>query len=241
MDHRPKRRSPRRSHRVTPPPTTRPPLTSDDLPAPARTPPLVLFQPATNLRNDRQRPIKRRQLLLRVHMPIPSSPRPPLARHIEQRQLPRRQRNNATHDGSRRYSGVALGRMRPTGGPAATRPRPNREQAVANRGFSMRGPSQSCAGIFPAQREYSRSFAIDPPSGGGGNRTRVRGRTVRTSTSVVRALISPAGRFADALPAGQPSFECRASGDWRSLGYRARSLAPRAPASGRTGMGRRLT
>ncbi len=41
--------------------------------------------------------------------------------------------------------------------------------------------------------------------GGGGNRTRVRGRTDRTSTSVVRALISPDGRFADDLPAGQPS------------------------------------
>jgi len=36
-------------------------------------------------------------------------------------------------------------------------------------------------------RDFSRSFAIDLSSGGGGNRTRVRGRTERTSTSVVRA------------------------------------------------------
>jgi hypothetical protein len=38
--------------------------------------------------------------------------------------------------------------------------------------------------------------------GGGGNRTRVRGRTDKTSTSVVRALRSPGGRFADDLPTG---------------------------------------
>jgi len=38
--------------------------------------------------------------------------------------------------------------------------------------------------------------------GGGGNRTRVRGRTDRASTSVVRALDSPGGRFANDLSTG---------------------------------------
>jgi hypothetical protein len=41
--------------------------------------------------------------------------------------------------------------------------------------------------------------------GGGGNRTRVRGSTDRTSTSLGCPLISPDGRSAAALPPGQPS------------------------------------
>ena len=70
--------------------------------------------------------------------------------------------------------------------------------------------------------------------GGGGNRTRVRSRTDRTSTSVVRALLSPAGRFADDLPAGQPSLSVVPP----AIGF---PLAPSpivgapSPVSGRTG------
>jgi hypothetical protein len=46
---------------------------------------------------------------------------------------------------------------------------------------------------------------------------------------------------ADALPAGQPILWMSSLRRLALLRLRARSLAPRAPASGRTGMGRRLT
>ena len=173
MDDRPKRRRPRRPHRVTPSPATRPPLAPDDLSAPPGTPPLVLLQPAANLSDDRQRPIRRRQLLLRVHMPVPRLPGSPLCGRLEQRQLRRRQQNDATHDGPRRSNGAGVGRMRPSTDSVATRPRPDPSEPVANRHFLMRARSQFCAGVLPAQREISRSFAIGLQSGGGGNRTRV--------------------------------------------------------------------
>ncbi len=54
--------------------------------------------------------------------------------------------------------------------------------------------------------------------GGGGNRTRVRGRTGRPSTSVVRAWISPDGRRRTPYRRASLSFGCRAFGDWRSSG-----------------------
>src|SRR5262245_50516714 len=46
---------------------------------------------------------------------------------------------------------------------------------------------------------------------------------------------------ADALPAGQPILWVSSLRRLALLRLPARSLAPRAPASGRTGMGRRLT
>ena len=49
--------------------------------------------------------------------------------------------------------------------------------------------------------------------GGGGNRTRVRGRTEQSVYERSPCLISPAGRFTDDPPTGQPSFRRHASGD----------------------------
>lgn len=43
-------------------------------------------------------------------------------------------------------------------------------------------------------------------NGGGGNRTRVRGRTEQNVYERSPCLISPAGRFTDDQPTGQPSF-----------------------------------
>ena len=42
--------------------------------------------------------------------------------------------------------------------------------------------------------------------GGGGNRTRVRGRTEQSVYERSPCFISPAGRFTDNLPTGQPSW-----------------------------------
>ena len=68
-------------------------------------------------------------------------------------------------------------------------------------------PNESC----PTQNYESpgkRRF-----SGGGGNRTRVRGRTEQSVYERSPCLISPAGRFTDDQPTGQPSFRRHASGD----------------------------
>jgi hypothetical protein len=43
-------------------------------------------------------------------------------------------------------------------------------------------------------------------SGGGGNRTRVRGRTEQNVYERSPCFVSPAERFTDDLPTGQPSF-----------------------------------
>jgi hypothetical protein len=43
-------------------------------------------------------------------------------------------------------------------------------------------------------------------NGGGGNRTRVRGRTEQSVYERSPCLLSPAGRFTDDPPTGQPSF-----------------------------------
>jgi hypothetical protein len=45
----------------------------------------------------------------------------------------------------------------------------------------------------------------EPRYGGGGNRTRVRGRTEQNVYERSPRLISPGGRFADDQPTGQPS------------------------------------
>jgi len=49
-------------------------------------------------------------------------------------------------------------------------------------------------------------FALFLLSGGGGNRTRVRGRTEQSVYERSPCFISPAGRFTDDQPTGQPSY-----------------------------------
>ena len=127
-----------------------------------------------------------------------------LARHIEQRQLPRRQRNNATHDGSRRYSGVALGRMRPTGGPAATRPRPNREQAVANRAVFDARPFAVLRRHFPCTARILALLRYRPTEWRR-RESNPRPRSYRTNVYERSPRLNLTRRpGADALPAGQP-------------------------------------
>src|SRR5204862_8293425 len=54
--------------------------------------------------------------------------------------------------------------------------------------------------------------------GGGGNRTRVRCRPEQNVYKRSPPLNLARRPEADALPAGQPSFSCRTSGDWLSFG-----------------------
>jgi hypothetical protein len=72
-----------------------------------------------------------------------------------------------------------------------------------DRGATRRGTSADPGHL---QARHAGGFRNVRKSGGGGNRTRVRGCPDRTSTSVVRTWISPAGRCTDDLPTGQPSF-----------------------------------
>ena len=64
---------------------------------------------------------------------------------------------------------------------------------------------QSCAGFLAARDAFADLFAHFLLSGGGGNRTRVRGRTGQGIYERSPRLISPDGRFADDQPTGQPS------------------------------------
>ena len=56
----------------------------------------------------------------------------------------------------------------------------------------------------------------------------------RASTSVVPDSISPAGRFRDDTPDGLAILECRAAGDWLSLGAEP-DVGAGFPTSGRAG------
>src|SRR5260221_8971825 len=61
-------------------------------------------------------------------------------------------------------------------------------------------------------------LALHPANGGGGNRTRVRGRTDRTSTSLGCPLISPGRPECSRPTAGPAILLSHASGDWHSFG-----------------------
>ena len=153
--------------------------------------------------------------------------RPPLARHIEQRQLPRRQRNNATHDGSRRYSGVALGRMRPTGGPAATRPRPQpRASGRKSRVFDAR-PFAVLRRHFPCTARILALLRYRPTEWRR-RESNPRPRPHRTNVYERSPRFALTRRPVRGRPTGGPAI-LRAS-CLRRLAlprYRARSLAPR--------------
>ena len=77
-------------------------------------------------------------------------------------------------------------------------------------------------------------------SGGGGNRTRVRGRTEQSVYERSPCLISPTGRFTDDQPTGQPILRRHTSGDQLSLGAKPESWR-RIPSLGPNPGRRRLT
>src|SRR5260221_6271965 len=83
-------------------------------------------------------------------------------------------------------------------------------------------------------------LALHPANGGGGNRTHVRGRTDRTSTSLGCPLISPGRPGCNRPTAGPAILFSRASGDWLSFG--ASPFVVAAPrATGKPGATRHLT
>jgi hypothetical protein len=56
-----------------------------------------------------------------------------------------------------------------------------------------------------SHRERAQKRTVERIYGGGGNRTPVRGRTEQNVYERSPCLISPAGRFTDDQPTGQPS------------------------------------
>ena len=181
-----------RTNRVAPASPAVPPISMDALPAATRTPLLVRRQLIpTNPHAVHDRALERRKLLGRVRVNVrDATPATGHGLDIDQRQLIR---VDATTP--HRPSGLAPGRAQ------RLRPRPRRQ--VANRPL-LRGGSQSCAG-FPCTRRVLALVRRFLPSGGGGNRTRVRGRTGQSVYERSPCLISPGGRFTDNLPTGQPS------------------------------------
>jgi hypothetical protein len=87
-----------------------------------------------------------------------------------------------------------LGRMRPKRARRATHLLPEHETALANDHFFLRSRSHVCAGLSPAQRDFSRRFAPSPSDGGGGNRTRVREPPRKSFYKRRPSWLSPAGR-----------------------------------------------
>ncbi len=105
------------------------------------------------------------------------------------------------------------------------RRRPRSTGTTTSASWSARW-SLARARVLAEQGRSTETVSIDRPEkrlvqavdGGGGNRTRVRGCTDRTSTSVVRALVSLGGRGRTPYRRASLSFGCRASGDRRSFG-----------------------
>jgi len=104
----------------------------------------------------------------------PAWQRPARADQRERYDGPRALRARAAAEPSR----ATVGRMRPNAGAAATRLRPRPRRQVANRPLLVRSRSQSCAGVLPAQDDFSHSFALFLLSGGKGLQIKPsRGRT----------------------------------------------------------------
>jgi hypothetical protein len=97
----------------------------------------------------------------------------------------------------------------------------------------VRGRSQRCAGLSAARGAFPHPFAVLVPSGGGGNRTRVRNRPAQ-SVYKLRLPLRFARRPVGSRPTdGLAILWCRASGDWLSLGAEPVSDAA-TRATGRT-------
>ena len=111
-----------------------------------------------------------------------------------------------------------LGRMRPKRARRATQLLPAHHAPSANGPLFVRDRSQVCAGLSPARGAFPHPFAVFLPSGGGGNRTRVRGRTGQ-SVYKLRLPLRFARRPVGSRPtSGLAILWSRASGDWLSLG-----------------------
>ncbi len=211
MDHRSERRRPGWTNRVAPSPSAVPTITVDALPAVARTPLLVVRECiASDAHAVRDRVIERRPFFGRVDMhERHATPATRSRLDPDQRQLID---VNATT--SHRPSVLAR-RPSPAAPPwVACDPKEarllpgcdrNREDGSQIDHFSC-GAVRTPAQVFCLHRSaYRSSFALVLPSGGGGNRTRVRGRTEQSVYERSSRFISPAGRFANDLPTGQPS------------------------------------
>jgi hypothetical protein len=99
------------------------------------------------------------------------------------------------------------GRMRPKRVQRATQLLPEQHGSPRNRLHVLRRFSHWCAGLCAARGAFPHPFAAFLGSGGGGNRTRVRGRTGQSIYKLRLPFESrPDGRGAAALPPGQPSF-----------------------------------
>ncbi len=103
--------------------------------------------------------------------------------------------------------------MRPTAAAIATALRPRLRHRHRKSLHAVRARSHFCAKLLPAQRDFSRRFECCASSGGGGNRTRVRGRTGQ-SVYKRRLPLSFTRRPVGSRPtAGLVILWCRTSGD----------------------------
>ena len=111
-----------------------------------------------------------------------------------------------------------LGRMRPKRARCATRLLPSHSRAPANRPLFVRSRSQPCASVCAGRAAHSRPFALPASSGGGGNRTRVRGRTGASIYKLRSPFRFTRRPVCDRPTAGLALLRCRASGEWLSFG-----------------------
>ena len=108
--------------------------------------------------------------------------------------------------------------MRPKRARRATQLLPEHETPSANGPSFVRGRSRVCADLSPARGAFPHPFAVFLPSGGGGNRTRVRNRPDQ-SVYKLRLPLRFARRPVGSRPTdGLAILWRRASGDWLSLG-----------------------
>jgi len=209
----PERRSPGRPNRVTPPTPTRPTLPSDDLPAVTWTPPLRGIETtAADRFKSSLTPRESLTLRRRVYVPVPPTrpSRPFLWRRKSLRAGPKRHqlvgmnaRRHHVAPGTRTRMAVPLwvacDPPTPPPLPDCDRSRQTRSQTGIFSREALRTLSQALSLRSAISRAPSyllcrvEAAGIEPASADAPD---------RTSTSVVCALDSPGGRFADDLPTG---------------------------------------